>query len=504
MDMPAPKKPRSPYLDPFDERDFWRGSKKRFNQPRPEYGPPRVLPPRYEPPPVKPRRSGPPSPTRKPIQTVPWTDEDQKLVDRMFPPKTAKEKRAQKNQQIMRDWRELDDLFKRKKPPPLPRKMVPWPLRDHPIFKYWDWLDLIDEWQRPKSAWRPVPPFNSQLQCVATPEFVAPAPYPNVTHLGFRNGLVNAGDCGLSLQAWSGAESITGAGTSGGTLSGNHTFILLECNVNGPGACNAPASSQDRFRYHSVWHWIKPQPVTFPPGKRFEHLPNSFPNPDPYPNPNEDRRRGPDRTWPGPPSPGDNPDPDSDPVPFPDIAPGRVIEIATGPWSFSGTDSNTGTTTGTDPKTETSPATEYPTVGRTPTATGTRERKFMSTASRLGVGLWRALDSVSEWAEVIDALFEALPEDVRKRWEKDRPKRGLVDQAGQYGIDGADWKAQALFWNLHKLDMQQAVINIIENHLEDKLYGGIHSKLPKQTGAALDGAFKELADLLAELKGIAL
>ena len=101
-----------------------------------------------------------------------------------------------------------------------------------------------------------------------------------------------------------------------------------------------------------------------------------------------------------------------------------------------------------------------------------------------------AIDIASEGAEVIDAVYEALPEDVKRRWSKGRNKRGLVDTAGQYGIDGADWKLQALWHNWQKLDGAAAVENILKNELQDKVYGAFHKHAPRNTGGALNNSSK--------------
>ena len=101
----------------------------------------------------------------------------------------------------------------------------------------------------------------------------------------------------------------------------------------------------------------------------------------------------------------------------------------------------------------------------------------------IGIALYKALDAVSESAEVVDAVYDALPKDVRKRWEKERfPDARWIrdkntgewvrvgverpgDNFGQYGIDGADWKLQALYYNWHKVDVEKAIKNIIKNEL---------------------------------------
>ena len=66
---------------------------------------------------------------------------------------------------------------------------------------------------------------------------------------------------------------------------------------------------------------------------------------------------------------------------------------------------------------------------------------------------------------------------------KGRPKsRGLADQAGQYGIDGADWKAKAIWHNRDKIDINKAIEEIIKNSVEDDLYGVYHQAKDRLTG----------------------
>lgn len=108
-------------------------------------------------------------------------------------------------------------------------------------------------------------------------------------------------------------------------------------------------------------------------------------------------------------------------------------------------------------------------------------------------------DAISEAAEVVDALFEALPESVQKRWSKGRTARKFIDNAGQYGIDGADWKLQAVFHNFHLIDGAEAVKNIIANQAEDKLIGSLHKNLPKNFINANEDGQKAYAKLVDEL-----
>jgi hypothetical protein len=100
----------------------------------------------------------------------------------------------------------------------------------------------------------------------------------------------------------------------------------------------------------------------------------------------------------------------------------------------------------------------------------TKEKKVMSRGKAAAIAIARALDWLSESAEVVSALYDALPDDVKNRWRCDSLDRP-GDQMGQYGVDGADCKLQALYWNWHRLDVRAALGNILTNEIEDRLYG---------------------------------
>ena len=126
-----------------------------------------------------------------------------------------------------------------------------------------------------------------------------------------------------------------------------------------------------------------------------------------------------------------------------------------------------------------------PPAGRRPPR-GKREKERKVYGRKPLVRLIRAIDFVSEAAEVVDAFYDALPRDVRKRWERGRKDRGLTDTAGQYGIDGADWKLQALYYNWHKVSLPDALLKTLLNHYEDKAIGGLMRKLPRNIGRVGD------------------
>lgn len=126
-------------------------------------------------------------------------------------------------------------------------------------------------------------------------------------------------------------------------------------------------------------------------------------------------------------------------------------------------------------------------TGKKPPDKNTKEKKTKSSGAA-AAAVFAALDVVSEASEVVDAIYDALPDDVKKATKQ--KGRGLIDQAGQYGIDGADWKAQAIWDNFDKVDWNKALSNVIANEIQDQALGNIHKNTPKNTGSALDGGFK--------------
>lgn len=154
------------------------------------------------------------------------------------------------------------------------------------------------------------------------------------------------------------------------------------------------------------------------------------------------------------------------------------------------------------------------------TDSAVRERKALSRSAKLGILLAKWVDNASEAAEVVDAVYEALPDDVRKAWEKKQGAHWVRDkktgkwkwyvpsrpgdQYGQYGVDGADWKLRAIWYNYDKIDVEAALINIAKNHLSDSVIGRIKRGLPRQTGAALEDADKAFAKWLDKVLSWAL
>ena len=134
---------------------------------------------------------------------------------------------------------------------------------------------------------------------------------------------------------------------------------------------------------------------------------------------------------------------------------------------------------------------------RVPPRPREREKKSMTRSKRILIALFKVLDETSEVADLVDALYEALPQHTRDKWKCNR-STPFLDNAGQYGIDNADCKAKALWHNWHNIDPELAVENIIKNHVYDMVVGGIHAGLPRNTGGALDDAFMSFDDFFSD------
>lgn len=118
----------------------------------------------------------------------------------------------------------------------------------------------------------------------------------------------------------------------------------------------------------------------------------------------------------------------------------------------------------------------------------TRERKQKGPIQTV----LRIADFLSESAELVGAFYDALPKKTKDKWGCDKLKRGLLDSAGQYGIDGADCKLQALWHNWHKVDIDKGIKNAIANEIQDRILGELQRRVPVNTGRTTDDAMKEI------------
>lgn len=127
-----------------------------------------------------------------------------------------------------------------------------------------------------------------------------------------------------------------------------------------------------------------------------------------------------------------------------------------------------------------------------PPPRGTKEKKF-STSGKVAAAIFRGLDKLSETAEVIDIIFQSLPCEIQKNASRNRPNRGLLDQAGQYGIDGADWKTPVILRHYDKIDWAYAMEGIARNEVEDQIIGRMNK--------AVKSVYKGPADMVTGTAG---
>lgn len=102
--------------------------------------------------------------------------------------------------------------------------------------------------------------------------------------------------------------------------------------------------------------------------------------------------------------------------------------------------------------------------------------KAQSKAAKIGVFMWKMMDTFSELTEIGGALYDALPLEVRQKWNC-----AEGTNIGQYGSDLNACRAAALWHNVHKLNTPEAFMNIAKNVAEDMTIGQFHKWLSKVT-----------------------
>ena len=278
-------------------------------------------------------------------------------------------------------------------------------------------------------------------------------------YIGRFNGLNNGNSCGLPLQASPGVNTFANYYVDPNAPTADRTWIV--CKLSG---------TLNRRTYATVY-WERGVPGTTIGGS-------------PYPFSRQDARFVPDVQTPANPNILRNL-----PSPAPAVAPRLPADaIIDRIASRTRTRGAVRTGGGGRPPGRTVPTKPGP---PSPPKSGQKERKGLSTMRRL-LGL---LDAISEGAEVVDAVYEALPEKTKKQWDCSGG-RGLIDSAGQYGIDKADCKLMALWHNWHKVDIDKAVRNIIANQLQDRVIGDLSRAQPVNVGRATEDAQKLVNDVL--------
>lgn len=133
---------------------------------------------------------------------------------------------------------------------------------------------------------------------------------------------------------------------------------------------------------------------------------------------------------------------------------------------------------------------------RVPPGEGEVERKTTSRSKQALIAIFKALDVLSEYGELVAVFYDAIDKTARRDYEKKylgghwvkwqgkwhwwldpklSPKyRGFIDSAGQYGISGTDWKAPAIAALWEHIDTDKAFRGILANVSEDFLIGHLN------------------------------
>lgn len=104
-----------------------------------------------------------------------------------------------------------------------------------------------------------------------------------------------------------------------------------------------------------------------------------------------------------------------------------------------------------------------------------RKGEMPEWAMKVMQGVWAATEAI----DAIDAIWKALPKDIRDATPKTgRTRKGALIGEGKAYSTPLD-KAKHLYDNLDKLDLPEAIKNLIINHYTDALMGRFHGTVDK-------------------------
>lgn len=99
----------------------------------------------------------------------------------------------------------------------------------------------------------------------------------------------------------------------------------------------------------------------------------------------------------------------------------------------------------------------------------------------------KAGHQVTEWKDMVDAIWEGVPKSVRRQYEP----RGRTRKGARVGEGVAyftpDQKAQIIYRHVNDIDWEVALTELAKNHLEDKLMGWLNSKSDERSNKSLGG-----------------
>lgn len=100
-----------------------------------------------------------------------------------------------------------------------------------------------------------------------------------------------------------------------------------------------------------------------------------------------------------------------------------------------------------------------------PQPPGPKEKEKKGAAARAVARIAAAAFAASEWVDAVNAIYDALPKSVRNQLSKQ-----VRDQGRTKGPTPQE-KALAIYRNADQIDINQAVLNLIANHVTDAVIG---------------------------------
>jgi len=153
-----------------------------------------------------------------------------------------------------------------------------------------------------------------------------------------------------------------------------------------------------------------------------------------------------------------------------------------------------------------------PSVIHRPPGRNEIESKRRTTSSAI---LWwyraakKTWHEAGEYCDRVNAIFDALPKDLRTSYKRSGEGRNVFSMRGK--ISCAD-KTAIILQNMHRLDVGQAIFNLVENEIEDRIIGAGFKSLDEAAkrlgipGWRLDlgmsGNVEEAIKFLMEIKGL--
>lgn len=120
-----------------------------------------------------------------------------------------------------------------------------------------------------------------------------------------------------------------------------------------------------------------------------------------------------------------------------------------------------------------------------PPKPGTKEKKLR--VPPMLMAALKAGHQVTEWKDMIDAIWDGVPMSVRQQYVgRGRTRKGArIGEGKSYFTP--DQKAEIIYRHINEIDWQIALTSLAKNQLEDKLMGWLNSKSDARSNKSLGG-----------------